>query len=93
MTFGLGHGGVMGGEHNDESTNDRLRESTRRRDHALRNHLGAILGFAALLREEEDLTEQQREDIDQIYASGQKMLKLLSGDPGSNGAEGGEPAS
>ncbi|HJR46047.1 MAG TPA: histidine kinase dimerization/phospho-acceptor domain-containing protein [Actinomycetota bacterium] len=61
-----------------ERRGELLHETLRRLNHDLRNGLGGILGFAALLRDEEDLSEQQREDVTDIYNAGQKMLELLN---------------
>lgn len=60
-----------------ERSTQALRDSVRRLNHDLRNAVGGILGFADLLREDAGLTDQQREDVVDIYDAGQTILGLL----------------
>jgi len=46
--------------------------------HELRTPLNAILGFTELLREEANLTPEQRESLGEIYDSGEHLLKLIN---------------
>ncbi len=46
--------------------------------HELRTPLNAILGFSAMLRQEQELTEGQREKLDIINRSGDHLLTLIN---------------
>ncbi|MEM9490411.1 MAG: ATP-binding protein, partial [Myxococcota bacterium] len=62
-----------------ERANAAKSELLSRVSHELRTPMNAILGFAALMVEDEDepLTEQQRESTDQILKAGWHLLKLI----------------
>ena len=47
--------------------------------HELRTPLNAILGFSSLLRDEPDLTEERRQELDIINHSGEHLLHLIDG--------------
>jgi len=46
--------------------------------HELRTPLNGILGYAQLMLEEEDLTEQQRLDLTKIYECGEHLMTLIA---------------
>ena len=46
--------------------------------HELRTPLNAILGFSQLMRDDPDLSHEQRENIGEIHLSGEHLLKLIN---------------
>ncbi len=46
--------------------------------HELRTPLNAIIGFSELLQYEEDLSQENRENIDEINSAGHHLLKLIN---------------
>lgn len=60
-----------------EEANAAMRGFFSKMSHDLRTPLGVILGFAEFLREE-DLPEQQKQDAEEIYQAGRKMLTMIN---------------
>ncbi len=56
---------------------------TREQEHALKNHLAIIIGFAELLVEEASATDPRRDDFAEIHKAALAAIKLVSaGEPG-----------
>ncbi len=57
---------------------------TREQEHALKNHLAIILGFAELLVDEADATDPRRDDFVEIHKAAEAAITLVStaGEPG-----------